>query len=83
MSFEILEDPQTVFAPLNTQIDADRDYRDNVLSGCGCGCGGAGPCPQGLSDLGENKLVLYGVPLLLLALWAWPMFLGAEEDRGR
>lgn len=68
---------RTEFAPLNTQIDADRDYRDHVLSGfqgCGCGCGGADPCPQGMGDFTDSKLFLYGVPILLVLLWPWPLF---------
>ncbi len=39
MSFEILEDDgsETVYAPLNTTIDADRDYNDLTgLDACAC-----------------------------------------------
>jgi hypothetical protein len=43
MSFEILEAPQTTtFAPLNTTIDADRDYYSLTgLDACACGGGAA------------------------------------------
>lgn len=65
MSFEIVGPggDETVYAPLNTTIDADRDYRDLTgLDGCascgdgmprrmippgGCQCAGAGPCQCG------------------------------------
>jgi hypothetical protein len=42
MSFEILESPQpTVYAPLNTTVDADRDYYSLTgLDACACGGGG-------------------------------------------
>lgn len=42
MSFEILENPgQTVYAPLNTTIDADRDYGLADMEACGCNGGAA------------------------------------------
>jgi len=44
---------ETNFAPLNTKIDADRDYRDLTgLSQCGCGCEGPCRCGAGLSGCG-------------------------------
>jgi hypothetical protein len=63
MSFEILESPQqTVYAPLNTTIDADRDYYSLAgLDACACGGGAvrtqvqmgtstpAAPQPNGVS----------------------------------
>ena len=46
MSFEIIgQDDNTVYAPLNTTIDADRDYRDLTGDLDACACGGGMP-PQ-------------------------------------
>jgi hypothetical protein len=86
MSIEFDGSENTVFAPLNTVIDGDRDYRDNALSGCGCGCNGA-PGGCGMGYLGEEKtpnyFVIIGVPLLLIALVSLPQILdsqGAPQD---
>jgi hypothetical protein len=59
MSFEILEnEPQTMYAPLNTTIDADRDYRDLTgLDSCPS-CAGAPPrmIPPGMNGLDGLEL---------------------------
>lgn len=40
MSFEIVGQDETIYAPLNTTIDADRDYMDLAgLDACACGGG--------------------------------------------
>lgn len=95
MSFEILEEATTEYAPLNTTIDADRDYRD--LAGLdACGCGGGPPpelggfyqgdvLPPGMSDGDLEGLPGGGMVWLvggLLAGWAiWAMNTKHEEYR--
>lgn len=67
MSFEIVG--QASYAPLNTQIDADRDYRDlagvmNGLDACGCG----GGMPQRIIPPGMQGLEGSGLESLMLLL---------------
>ena len=68
MSFEILESPQqTVYAPLNTTIDADRDYYSLTgLDACACGGGGIktriqmGTGPHSKDNGGTRLLLVFG-----------------------
>jgi hypothetical protein len=95
MSFEILsEGGSTVYAPLNTTIDADRDYMDmQGLDACGCGQASA-LVPTGVSGFYEDEQLPQGMlgaaeggsntMLLvmggLLAAWAWWAWRTPHED---
>lgn len=73
MSFEVVND-NTVYAPLNTNIDGDRDYRD--LTGLeACACGGAQQYivpPGSLSEMNaQQKGALYVGGLMLIGWLLW------------
>lgn len=97
MSFEIMageESGNTVFAPLNTTIDADRDYMDLAGELDACACEGGMPqrmitpgdqLATGMEGLdapapqGNQMIWLMGGLLGAWALWAW--FTPHEEYR--
>ena len=96
MSFEILENQgQTIYAPLNTTIDADRDYGLADMEACGCNGGAARTelqlggyyqdnqlTPGMLGDMGEvggNKMLWLFGGIA--AAWAlWVWSTPHEED---
>lgn len=68
MSMEIDTKPtsHTIFAPLNTSIDGDRDYRDHVLSGCGCGLSGCGCPDSGMEGISVGGYAVAAILALLV-----------------
>ena len=78
---------ETVYAPLNTPIDGDRDYYDLTgLDACACGSGNsleACLCNPGLGDFMQD-MKIWGVPLVLMGILMLPSIVSAfsgEQSR--